>query len=115
MDVFSKWIYSIKNAKMCKEDKLPFTDDMVFKDLWSDIRFLNLTREEQFAYLHEQWARQDEIWQRNTERINWTKKGREEGAMNKAIETAKNFKDNGVDIELIAKCTGLTVEQVKDL
>ncbi|MGM9764514.1 MAG: hypothetical protein ACI3ZQ_10890, partial [Candidatus Cryptobacteroides sp.] len=69
------------------------------------------------------WARQDEIWQRNTERINWTKKGREEGrkegqeegAMNKAIETAKNFKDNGVDIELIAKCTGLSVEQVKEL
>ena len=107
-------------------DKLPFTDDMVFKDLWSDVRFLNLTREEQFAYLHEQWARQDEIWQRNTERINWTKKGREEGivegrkegreegAMNKAIETAKKLKDNGVDIELIAKCTGLTVEQVKE-
>ena len=55
-------------------DKFPFTDDMVFKDLWSG--FLNLTREEQFAYLHEQWARQDEIRQRNTDHINWKKEGK---------------------------------------
>ena len=41
--------------------------------------------------------------------------GREEGAMNKAIETAKNLKENGVDMELIAKCTGLSVEQIKGL
>ena len=108
---------------MCKEDKLPFTDDMVFKDLWSDVRFLNLTREEQFAYLHEQWARQDEIWQRNTERINWTKKGREEGiaegreegSRNKAIETAKNMKADGMSNELICKYTGLSLDIVESL
>ena len=115
VDVFSKWIYSIKNAKMCKEDKLPFTDDMVFKDLWSDVRFLNLTREEQFAYLHEQWARQDEIWQRNTERINWTKKGREEGIAEGKIEAAKNMKADGMSNELICKYTGLSLDIVESL
>ena len=41
--------------------------------------------------------------------------GREEGAMDKAIETARNLKVNGVDIALIAKCTGLTNEQVAEL
>lgn len=131
VDVFSKWIYSIKNAKMCKEDKLPFTDDMVFKDLWSDVRFLNLTREEQFAYLHEQWARQDEIWQRNTERINWTKKGREEGRKEGLkegkqagraegreegkIEDAKNMKADGMFNELICKYTGLSLDIIESL
>ena len=116
---------------MCKEDKLPFTDDMVFKDLWSDIRFLNLTREEQFAYLHEQWARQDEIWQRNTERINWTKKGREEGRKEGLkegkqagraegreegkIEDAKNMKADGMSNELICKYTGLSLDIIESL
>ena len=104
---------------MCKEDKLPFTDDMVFKDLWSDVRFLNLTREEQFAYLHEQWARQDEIWQRNTERINWTEKGREEGIVEGReegkIEAAKNMKADGMSNELICKYTGLSLDVVESL
>ena len=37
---------------MCKEDKFPFTDDMVFKDLWSDVRFRNLTKKEQFVNVY---------------------------------------------------------------
>lgn len=41
--------------------------------------------------------------------------GMEKGAMCKAIETARNFKANGVDAGLIAKCTGLTVRQVEEL
>lgn len=46
---------------------------------------------------------------------NGYKRGREEEAMGKAIETARNLKANGVDIVLIAKCTGLTKEQVAEL
>ena len=41
--------------------------------------------------------------------------GMENGAMCKAIETARNLKVNGVDAGLIAKCTGLTVRQVEEL
>lgn len=55
------------------------------------------------------------------------KKGREEGRLEglaegeakgaalKAIETARNFKANGIDAVLIARCTGLTVEEVEEL
>lgn len=46
---------------------------------------------------------------------NGYKRGREEGSMGKAIETARNLKANGVDIALIAKCTGLTVGQIEEL
>ncbi len=41
--------------------------------------------------------------------------GIEEGQQKKAIETAKNFLINGTDVGLIAKCTGLPLEQVLEL
>ena len=41
--------------------------------------------------------------------------GRKEGIQEKAVEDARNFKENGVDIQLIAKCVGLSVEEIKKL
>lgn len=42
-------------------------------------------------------------------------KGKREGRKEGVIETAKNFLENGVSIEIISKCTGLTIEEVKKL
>ena len=41
--------------------------------------------------------------------------GRAEGRAEEKIENAKRFKELGVDIETIAKATGLTVEEVRAL
>ena len=40
---------------------------------------------------------------------------REEARKEKALETAKNLLANGISSELIAKCTGLPLEQVLEL
>ena len=49
----------------------------------------------------------------------WREDGYDEGMTagehKKAVEAARNFKENGVDIQLIAKCVGLSVEEVKKL
>ncbi len=42
-------------------------------------------------------------------------KGLQQGIQQTKIETARNFKANGVSIEVIAKCTGLSVEEVEKL
>ena len=42
-------------------------------------------------------------------------RGREEGREEGRVETAKNFKCNGVPLELIAKCTGLSIETIEAL
>ena len=42
-------------------------------------------------------------------------KALEEGEQKKALETAKNFLKNEIDPNLIAKCTGLPLEQVMAL
>ena len=46
------------------------------------------------------------------EREEALEEGREEGEQKKALETAKNFLENKIDPNLIAECTGLTLEQV---
>lgn len=42
-------------------------------------------------------------------------KGREEGLQIGATKTARNLKAAGVDITIIAQCTGLPIEEVKSL
>ena len=43
------------------------------------------------------------------------KVGREEGAAQKEREIAKKFKESGIPIDVIAKNTGLTPEEVAEL
>ena len=41
--------------------------------------------------------------------------GIQQGSQQKAIETAKNFLNEGLSVELIARCTGLPIDTVKNL
>ena len=54
-----------------------------------------------------------EIVQKEAEEMR--EEGRAEGMEEKAVETAKNLLANGISSELIAKCTGLSPEQVLEL
>ncbi len=42
-------------------------------------------------------------------------KGLQKGMQKKAVETAINFLNMGMSVEVVAQGTGLTIEQVKDL
>ena len=41
--------------------------------------------------------------------------GIEQGTRLAKLEAAKNLKQNGVDIEIISKSTGLTIEEINEL
>lgn len=41
--------------------------------------------------------------------------GKIEGRLEGKQEAAKNFLNCGIDIDIIAKCTGLDIEQIKSL
>ena len=64
-----------------------------------------------------QWRHQFMTWERQRayDFDDGRKEGIEVGRQEKAIEAARNFKENGVDIQLIAKCVGLTVEEIQKL
>ena len=53
----------------------------------------------------------DYRWELKQERLEGREEGREEGR----VETARNFKCNGVPLELIAKCTGLSIQTIEAL
>ena len=42
-------------------------------------------------------------------------KGREEGALQANLETARKLKAEGLDVDMICRCTGLTKDQVEAL
>ena len=43
------------------------------------------------------------------------KQGTLAGAQQKAVEAARNLKKNGISIEMISKCLGLSVEEIESL
>ena len=60
-------------------------------------------------------SRQRAIWDYNTGMRTAREKGLEEGAKLKNIENAKNMLKEKVDIQIIAKVTGLTKEEIEKL
>ena len=105
-DTLDEWIYYFKN----NEIKDSFTAKGIdkAKELW---RLDTLSEKDQ------------KIYQRHLENLRygasmtWTMKVDAEDKVKKARdkEIARNFKANGVDIEIIMKSTGLTKEEIEEL
>jgi predicted transposase/invertase (TIGR01784 family) len=72
-----------------------------------------ISKDEKARMLYE--ARQAEISDQKTRIKSAEQKGREEGAKEKAIEDAINFLNLGVNEEIVAKGTGLTIEKILEL
>ena len=51
----------------------------------------------------------------NSLKSQYKREGLEEGTRLAKLEDAKNFKENGVDIQIISKSTGLTIEEIENL
>ena len=60
-----------------------------------------------------QWRKQFMDWER--EKTYSFNRGLEQGAQQKAVETARNLLNEGVAPEVISRCVGLPLEQVLDL
>lgn len=96
-------------------DKLEFIYIEIekFKNFFKLARFSNLTKEERDMYRTEEHVRWDE-----NNRANFAggrKVGREEErlkALAKEREIAKNLKNKGIDLKIIADATGLSIEEI---
>ena len=56
----------------------------------------------------------EEVFKQNVREDGYLE-GLEDGASQKAMETAENFLKEGISTEIIARCTGLPLEQVKEI
>jgi len=117
------WLYMLNN--MAKLEKVPkvFKDDDLINDAFDIARFLELSKDKQFAYQHDLKTRLDyknvmdyavetALEQGRDEGI---EQGIEEGKKNKQLEIAKNLLKVGLDIKTIALSTGLTIKMIEKL
>ncbi len=90
-----------------------------FDKLFGVINFAGMSAKDQEVYENElRWIlnRNSEIAAaRENGLAEGEAKGREEGALDKALETARNLKAVGIGVEVICQCTGLTLEQIAKL
>ena len=109
------WLYFMKNAAQLTDIPEKFKKDKEIKEAFDVASFLNLSKDEQFAYQMDMKARLDF---KNT--INYAKEcakeeGLKEGETKAKIEIAKNCIKNGLDNQTIQNITNLSIEDIENL
>ena len=101
-----KWLYFLKHLE--EFEKLPdiFKDD-IFANTLKRIEFHSLPQGEQLKYERSLKSFRD--------RINEVVTAREEGREEGRVQVAVNMLNNGIDIEVVAQCTGLSQEELRRL
>ena len=109
------WLYNLANMEKMRTD-LKFKDKQpAFEKMQSLSELSAMTKAESDQYFMEQ-----DYYRtiKNAEGYEYElgeKKGRDEGLKQGKLSVAKNMKQEGLDIALIAKVTGLSVEEISKL
>ena len=94
-------------------------EDSEYDVFFESVRFSALQGDELNKYNTEMSTERDYKdyldWQVELARKAGVEEGREEGARQAALETARKMLAEGISPELVSKCTGLSSEEIKDL
>ncbi len=111
---FDKWLYFLKN--------LPSFDDIpailrepVFLKCFSKAEIANYNKEELFRYNESLKVYRDLKGVIDTSFYEGKLEGMKEGKLEGKLEDARLMKENGIDLTLISKITGLSIEQIQNL
>lgn len=103
-------LYLLKNMGQMKEITKEFQGKGLDK-LLETCMFANMNQDLQMQYVRRMMAEKDRIGQLATAKMQGFEEGREE----ERLKTAKAMKAEGISTDVIAKCTGLTPEQIESL
>lgn len=107
---FERWIYILKNMDIL--ERMPWAaQNAVFQRLAEVAEVSKLSKEERIKYDHALKRYRDTLNAMTGAEM----KGRAEGAEDNKRENARRMKADNMPAELIAKYTGLTVEEVNSL
>lgn len=103
-----RWVIFLNRAYEIEKDKIPeeLTEDINIKKAIEQLNIMNFNKEEREIYENELKTLRDHKAELKT--------AEEKGELNKSVEIAKNLLDV-LDVETIAKKTGLTIEEVEKL
>ena len=107
---FERWIYILKNMDIL--ERMPWAaQNAVFQRLAEVAEVSKLSKEDRLAYDHALKRYRDTY----NAMTGAEQKGRAEGIEENKRENARRMKADGMSVELIAKYTGLKVEQINSL
>ena len=120
--MFEKWLFVLRNLSRLME-RPKALQERIFTKLFEAAEIAKFTKVEYDNYEESLKVYRD--WKNTIDtakKISWEdghekgkEEGREEGREEKAIEMARNLKAEGVSVDVIAKCSGLTEEQIDAL
>ncbi|MDI6781573.1 MAG: Rpn family recombination-promoting nuclease/putative transposase, partial [bacterium] len=109
--ITDKWIYFIKNAGGLEYTPKRLTENAEIKKAFEIANTANMSKEE----LDVQWKQHDFILCQKGSLELALKQGIKQGRKEKAIEMAKSLLTLKIDIEKIAKVTGLSANEVEKI
>lgn len=112
--LFKCWIYTLKNMELL--ERMPFTArDAVFRQLEKIAEVRSLTEQEQAQYDASLRNYRDTIAVMAGQFNDGRKAGFNDGRKAEKMQVAANMLACGIDVATIARCTGLTDEQIGQL
>ena len=116
--LFEKWVFVLKNLSQLLERPVAL-QDRVFNRLFEAASIARFTPKELREYEDSVKAYRDIVNAVKTARMKGREEGLkevlEEGELKKQTEIARNLKEMGLDLEAIAKATGLNIEKIESL
>ena len=117
-NILERFYYCLKHMAYLNERPLVLQQE-IFAKLFEAAQIAEMPEEEQEEYFAQMITERDRKSQMKTAtRIGMEKgmkKGMKKGMEKAIIETARKFKEQNVAIDIIAACTGLSVEQISGL
>lgn len=118
-----KWLTLLRESKFMTKVPVNYADNPAVQAYFEASRYMNMTSDEQIRYdqimdnkydiaLHEEMICNKAKEEGRAEGL---EEGRTEGEAKKQLEIARAMKAKGLEISMIAECTGLTEEQIKEL
>lgn len=114
-DIPEKWLYLLSTSKEMREIPAEFGGDESFETYFCASERASFTAEEEARYLDDMVTQRDIDNSRRQAEARALEKGREEGALQANLETARKMKAEGLDMDMISRCTGLIKDQVEAL
>ncbi len=106
VDIMDRWLYFVKNAGSL--ECIPDDMDEEIQAAFEIADEASMTVDE----LEDQHKRMDFIWLQKKSVKKGREEGRKEGREEERNDVVRKMKQKGLDVELIAQCTGLSVDEV---
>ena len=114
-----KWVYLLRETQNLKVVPDELVGEPAFDAFFEGARYANFSEEEALAYQKDMFTQMDKILAEQYKYKKGKEEGREEGEAkgreDSKLEIAKAMKAKGLDVSMIAECTGLTEDQIKQL